>query len=33
MTKEQFIEKCRRVAAEMNAKRKAEGSTVTDDNV
>jgi hypothetical protein len=27
MTKEQFLDECRRVAAEMNAKRKAEGST------
>src|SRR5215468_12516194 len=28
MTKEQFIDECRRVAAEMNGKRKADGSTV-----
>ena len=28
LTKEAFLDECRRVAAEMNAKRKAEGSTV-----
>jgi len=28
MTKEQFLDECRRVAAEMNATRKANGSTV-----